>query len=296
MAILVTGASGLIGYQAVLSLAEKGLDVVAAFWKNKSDFKYVSSVQLDLSVAETNKTLCQLEPEAIVHCAAAIPPKWRHGNPEELAWYNNQIDRTVIDYCKNHHDCSLIYISGTSLYGSVKEPVDEDQPIFPNGPYLVQKAESEKQIICLSNHVIVLRVSTPYGIRQNVDTVLTIFVRNALANKPLYYFGSGQRTQDFISVKDIGGAITLAVKLKDVRGIFNIASGSPMSMKRLAELVVSCIPNCKSTVSASGSPDPQENFRANYSIKRAREVLGWSPKLQLKQGIIELAQFIKVMA
>ena len=293
MSILVTGSSGLIGYQAVLSLVQAGFDVIAAYRKNNPAFQQVPAVNLYLTDNAANTVMEHLQPDTIVHCAAMIPPKWSEAGLDELALYNRKIDATVIEYCQNHPDCSLIYISGTSLYGSVQRPVDESAPLFPQCPYLTQKAESEAKIITLTNQAIILRVSAPYGAGQGAQTVISIFVQNALNSKPLYYFGSGQRTQDFTAVEDVGAAIAKAAYLKDVRGVFNIASGAPVSMKNLAELVAATIPTCKSQVMASGASDPQEGYRANFRINKAREVLGWRPKVGLKQGILKLAQFFK---
>ncbi|MFX0197885.1 MAG: NAD-dependent epimerase/dehydratase family protein, partial [Candidatus Hodarchaeota archaeon] len=115
-------------------------------------------------------------------------------------------------------------------------------------------------------------------------TVLNIFIERAIQGLPLLYHGSGTRQQDFTYVHDIAVAICLAVE-KSKSGVFNISGGRPVSMKKLAELVVSLVNGCQSLIKPSGREDPQEGSTALFSIEKAKRELGWSPKTSLKLGI-----------
>ncbi|MDD1779010.1 MAG: GDP-mannose 4,6-dehydratase, partial [Candidatus Helarchaeota archaeon] len=138
----------------------------------------------------------------------------------------------------------------------------------------------------------ILRISAPYGPGQRAKTVVRIFLENALRNQSLLFHGSGSRTQDFIYIDDVAAAFWAALRA-DANGIFNVACGEPISMKDLVVLIVSLIPGCASEIKPSGVEDPQENFRANYDISRAKEYLSWEPKVSLKEGIATYIKFLK---
>jgi UDP-glucose 4-epimerase len=107
------------------------------------------------------------------------------------------------------------------------------------------------------------------------------------------YYGSGERTQDFTSASDIGNAICCAVSNVDANGVFNIASGKPISMCDLAKLVIRAIAGTKSRAVPSGQPDPQEDYRAAFDISKAQRLLGWRPIVSLEEGIRQWAQCLK---
>ena len=140
----------------------------------------------------------------------------------------------------------------------------------------------------LASHA-VMRICAPYGPRQKTRTVLRIFIECAQNGSPLMYHGSGLREQDFVQVEDVAAAILSAIRHPAANGIFNIAGGSPISMKDLAHLVARTVGNPLAKVCASGCPDHQENYRARFSLKRAEELLGWKPTIKLEQGIREWA-------
>ena len=73
-------------------------------------------------------------------------------------------------------------------------------------------------------------------------------------------------------------------------GVYNVATGEPITMKRLAELTVACVPGCESFVGASGQPDPQEGTKANYSIEKIQKELSWTPQVTLAEGISACAR------
>ena len=76
-------------------------------------------------------------------------------------------------------------------------------------------------------------------------------------------------------------------------GIYNIASGNPVSMKNLAELILSKVPGSDSKISSSGIPDPQENHKALFDTTKAKKELGWQPSISLSDGIDEWIKYLK---
>ena len=172
--------------------------------------------------------------------------------------------------------------------------IHEDSPTGSTDAYIKEKLWAETKIKKLSIPYVILRISAPYGPRQRSQTVLKTFIERALRNEDLYYYGTGSRTQDFTHIKDVANAVSEIVDRQNLKGVFNIASGNSISMKNLATLVLNTIPTASNVkVLASGLKDNQEYFRPMFDITKARELLGWTPKTQINQGIYEWYCYIK---
>jgi nucleoside-diphosphate-sugar epimerase len=210
-----------------------------------------------------------------------------------VAESNSQIDYNVFKFC-TETGTGLIYASGTSVYGLGDGRIKrESGDIDPVGPYVEQNAESERVGLELfpvrGLQFAALRICAPHNPGQNARTVLNIFIERALNGMPLLYHGTGSRQQDYSYISDIETAVSL-VAVKRKSGIFNIAGGMPITMKRLAELVIRSVPNCKSEVKPSGREDPQEGSVALFSIERARDELGWATQVNLEEGLRRCVQ------
>jgi len=97
-------------------------------------------------------------------------------------------------------------------------------------------------------------------------------------------FGTGSRTQDFVYVDDVVQAMWEAYQQRAC-GIYNIASGQPVSMRELAKIVCDLVPDTKSKIIFSEKPDPQESYRGVFSIEKAKSDFGYLPKTNLRDGL-----------
>ena len=283
--VLVTGAAGLIGSSAVDALLQAGHQVISLDRELPATRIGARNVIADLLDDDSGTVLRSLEIDTVVHCAALTPASFYGDDASRVANLNAVIDQRMVSFCRDA-DLRLFYLSGTSLYGTEGHPWYEQSPLCPPGPYAGQKAAGER--LCSGNsRFVIFRISSPYGPRQQKASVLSTFIRRAMRGEDLLYRGSGSRTQDFVSVKDVGQAMRMALENEDVRGVFNIASGQPISMKGLALLVLEMVGATGSTVRSSGEPDTQEGYRAVICIEKAKRILDWSPSLSLAEGIRE---------
>ncbi len=296
--VWVTGASGFVGGAVVIALAERlGWDArrVVPVVRHAASWAGDGLVPLvwDPRSEPGAEVLRERTPTIVLHLAAERPASFAAEEVERVAEHNLAIDRAVFALAARV-SARVVYASGCSVYpGRSVERVDEQAPCEPLGPYPAEKLHAEALGLeheAAGRFVFTsLRVSAPYGPRQKARTVLQQFVRRALRGEDLTFHGSGAREQDFVHVRDVAEAFVLAAfaEAPDARGIFHVASGQPITMRALAELVVAQVPGTTSRVRASGEPDPQETFRARYSIERAREVLGFAPTTKLADGLRE---------
>jgi UDP-glucose 4-epimerase len=292
MKILITGANGFIGKVASALLVHRGHTILPIIHPEDQDTSFTSDCQdvlvADLTQARGIDAAAGFSPQVVVHLAAERPESFRGEEVDRVSETNERIDRNVIRFCQESR-VSLVYASGTSVYGLKHDrPMVESDPIDPVGPYVRQKVETEELAQqTLFKHGVSftsLRICAPYGPGQEARTVMNLFIEKAIEDAPLLYHGSGERRQDFTYVDDVAEAISLAAE-GGPGGIFNIATGRPVTMKQLAELVVDSVEGCTSVVQPSGEEDPQEQETALFSIEKARKDLGWEPKTSLKAGL-----------
>lgn len=288
MKVLVTGSAGLIGGDAVRALASAGLDVIPVTGRTGSrEGATAATISIDLRSRTAIASLVAQTPDLIVHAAGVLPVTFE-GDQAASAGSDNRAMDDVILAATASIGCQLIYLSSTSLYGCVQTICTEDSPVNPRGPYGEEKYRSEGRILALNARHVILRASAPYGSRQRTSTVLQKFVLRALRGEDLFYHGTGSREQDFTAVEDISAAI-LATATATGSGIFNIASGKPISMKELAQLVIRTVGPRGSRALPSGADDREEHCRAQIAIDRAERELQWRPMVDLATGIQRLA-------
>lgn len=283
--IVVTGASGLLGSEVCNVLSEKGYSFTAIAHSKKTTFKNAENIRLDLSNPDFIETLLSLKPRNIIHCASLIPGVGNFSD-EQIFTKNRLIDQHIFEVC-GRSGSRLTYISSTSVYGfPLTKLVSEEDQIGENlSLYSQGKLASEKEIIKRSIDAKILRINAPYSARQSTRTVLRVFIENALNDKDISFYGSGTRHQDFTHANDIANLIVDSLD-NPSSGTFNISANKPISMKDLALLVVDVVSASCSQVKAAGLPDTQEDHLAMYDTSYARKILGWSPTIDLKSGIL----------
>jgi len=220
--------------------------------------------------------------EVVVHCAAHIPTQFEGPAARAAEDANRIMDDRAIELAAAT-GAHLVYFSSASVYGPATGEIDEETPPTPLIGYSREKLASETAIAASGVAATVFRLVSPYGPRQQRPTVLRRFLDAALTGAPLRYFGTGSRTQDFLHVDDAAAAVMLAVK-RGIQGCFVLASGSAISMRDLASLIVE-VTGSTSVIEAAGIPDPEESRLVTYRIDRLWDQLGFRPSVALPDGL-----------
>jgi UDP-glucose 4-epimerase len=280
--IVVTGASGIVGRTVLAALRRRGEDVVPVVHGRTTD---PDAIGLDLAKADSDLTDHVSAPEAVVHLAAAVPHAAHHGDTEAAADTTRRIDETVHRAC-GRWGCPTIYASTCGLYDRRDPRIkDEAAPVVATSPYFRAKLDGERLMSDLPG-ACVMRISAPVGPGLRRGVVLAKFIERARAGEPIEIWGSGCREQDFIAAEDVAAFVTVALS-SHAQGVFNIASGSPVTMRALAEAVVDAIG--RGSVQSSDAEDPLDGETARYSIDRAAQALGWHPRIPLRAAIETIA-------
>ncbi len=229
-------------------------------------------------------------PDAVVHLAAEIPPAFEGKAAERSAERNRAIDRNVFDFAVSQ-GAAVVFASSGSVYGEGRGQVfTETDAVSPRGPYAAGKADSERRGVALTKGAglpfAALRISAPYGPGQRTRTVVRHFLERAMAGERIEYHGSGSRMQDFVYVTDVADAVVRCLEAA-ADGVFNVASGRPVTMRELAEVVAAVVGDevgREVDIGPSGQPDPQEGLTADYAVDAIRST-GWEPRTTLREGL-----------
>lgn len=184
----------------------------------------------------------------------------------------------------------VVYSASSSAYGDQKTmPLVETMPAIPLSPYGLQKYIGEQYCALFSTvydlETVSLRYFNVYGKNQDPEgpyaLVMGKFLKQKADGEPLTITGTGEQTRDFTSVKDVVRANILASESENIgKGeVINIGAGNNCSINKLAEL----IGGEKQYIEARLEP-----MHTLADIKKAKELLGWEPKVVLEEGIQEL--------
>lgn len=190
------------------------------------------------------------------------------------------------------------------ICGSEVEPLltDENSPLNPSSVYAFSKLAQEKLGLMIGNtfgiNTTVLRFFLVYGTRQALSNpytgVCSIFSTRAFYGKPPIIFEDGNQTRDFINVSDICQALILAMEKNAANGeIFNVGTGTPITIKDVAEIIINKInPKLKPLYSHQFRVGDIRHCVAD--ISKIKNKLDFSPRITFKEGIDELIEWIKV--
>ena len=206
---------------------------------------------------------------------------------DPMSYYNSNVTGTVnvMEAAKNSKT-KIVYAASSSCYGIAEEyPTPETARVKPEYPYALTKRRGEEIVLHWSKVYKIKAVSTRffnvYGTRSRTSgtygAVFGVFLAQKLANKPLTIVGDGEQTRDFSYVTDVCKGMMLAAESKYENEIFNIGSGEPQSINRLAELIGG------EKIYIPERPGEPKITHAN--IEKARRLLKYNPEISFEEGV-----------
>ena len=290
--ILVTGASGLLGSRVVPLLARSLPEARIIAATRNTDYvshdRNVEAICGDLR----NKDFWAKLPTTItsvIHLAAFIPWRAEQKNDERVLRENLIPIEMLVEYSHAWHGLrQVIYSSSVSVYGPASEWLDESSTIGPTSLYGKAKQQGEDLLSSMPVPVATLRFTSLYARGQYEGTVLPIMVKRAQQRQDLLIFGDGTRTQDFLHCEDAADAVLLAHR-SEADGVYNIGTGSPVTMTELAQTISRVFSEGESKIvyqpeRADGDPG------IKLDVSKAKRELNYEPQISLESGLRKLKQ------
>jgi UDP-glucose 4-epimerase len=230
--------------------------------------------------------------DAVIHLVSTTLPKSSNDDPVFDVQSNLVSTLNLLDAMVRRRIGRLVFISsGGTVYGASRgEPVAETHPTEPQVSYGIVKLAIEKYILMYQRlhglRGIVLRVSNPYGERQRTETAqgaVSVFLRRALRGETIDIWGDGSVARDYIHVADVAEAFALALAYDGTESVFNIGSGSAVSLNALLERIERQLgqPVSRRHTQARAFDVPVSVLDNTLALRE----LGWSPKVGLEEGL-----------
>jgi UDP-glucuronate 4-epimerase len=314
MNILVTGASGFLGYHLVSRLLTKGYSVTGTIRRagmasadSRRRMKKLENIaargQGSLTIARSEEfealynTFQKNRPEICVHLAGKSWVRESVGYPELYEEANYRYTASLLEALYQNGCRRVILASSVNVYGKdAPLPYSEDHlggP--PSSPYGASKLACEM----LANmyhalhklQTINLRLFSVYGPDLRPDQAPHLIASAILKKQPFNVFGDGSSMRDYIEVEDALDAIESAIASKESYPALNIGSGFGTTLLELIHTIEKALG--KKAELVYKPPVPGELQVAVPDISLAMEKLKWEPKVDLETGIARMAAWFK---
>ena len=306
MHILVTGGAGFIGSHLSYYLSGRGYTVTVL-----DDFSRSSTLGVKLledagvkivraSILDKFKVRDLVGKfDVLIHCAAYIDAAESITIPETYSEVNVVGTVTMLKLAVDVGACRFIYLSSAAVYGEPQIiPIPETHPTRPVNPYGASKLAGEIFVESFYRTYrlpyIILRLFNVYGPGQS-DTYAGLIaktIRRALRGEPPIIYGSGEQTRDFVYIKDVVEAIEKAISTENICEVYNIGTGREYKVKDVVNQILELLGK-KDLKPVHYPPRPGDIQRSCADITKARKLLGYEPKYDLKDGLRETLDMIK---
>ncbi len=295
--VLITGIEGFIGSHLARYLIAKGISVYGTVYDlSKTDrLKGLEPLQLYeadiMDFPKISKIVADVNPDHIFHLAAALKNKGTL-TQEIRHTLDLNVNGTVnlLEASKNLGLKSFIFPSTLEVNGNGAVPFTEHQKENPITPYSLSKFFAEKY--CKYYHEVfsvpikIVRFPLLYGSSQEPVMFIPFVMQSILSKQNVMLYSQGLQTRDFLHIHDAVDALWEIANSSAVCGkVINICSGQENNLRRVVEVIESVLGIKANIELIPHNYREQEIMRYVGDNRLAKELLGWSPRYSLEEGM-----------
>lgn len=306
MTIIVTGGAGFIGSNFIFYMLKNhpenrivcldcltyagNLSTLESVMENPN-FRFVKGDITDREAV--NKLFGEEKPDIVVNFAAESHVDRSIDNPGVFLHTNIMGTQTLMEACRKYGIQRYHQVSTDEVYGDL--PLDrpdlfftETTPIHTSSPYSASKASADLLVMAYYRTyklpVTISRCSNNYGPYHFPEKLIPLMIINALADKPLPVYGTGENVRDWLYVEDHCKAIDLIIRKGRVGEVYNIGGHNEMKNIDIVKIIIKAL----------GKPESLITYvkdRAGHDMRYAidptkiHDELGWSPETKFADGI-----------
>jgi len=303
--VLVTGGAGFIGSHLVEELVARGYNVRVLDVLSRGNLDYIQPLIdngkvefIDGDIRYNDVVAKSMKDVDYVFHEAATNINRSQAYPEESFDVNFRGSHVVFKSALDHNVKKVMFASSASVYGQPKTlPISENHELNPITPYCVSKLASEHLLKFFARSglkFVTFRYFNVYGLRQHTDayytSVIILFLKSLLNDKPPLVMGNGEQSMDFVNVKDVVRANIMGMESDVENEILNIGSGKSTTIKNLAYMLTDIMGK---DVKPKFKPRDVIVTERRADIRKAKDLLGFEPEIGLRAGMREVAEDIK---
>ena len=301
---LVTGGAGFIGSHIATALLDADHEVVVidnlSSGKTENVPDGATLEKCDILSHDAAEIIADWRPEAIFHHAAQMDVRRSVANPGFDA-ETNVVGTVRVLEAARQAKCAFFQLASTggAIYGDQEQrPPPEETAPSSDSPYGVSKLCGEHYVDYYGRtselRGVSLRYGNVYGPRQDPHGeagVVAIFAQRMLRGDAPTGVGDGKQTRDYIYVDDVVPAVFAAWQHPHARGAYNVGTGIETDVNRLAEVIKEAC-GFDGEI-AYGDARKGEQRTSCGDITRARNQLGWEPKVSIEGGLPQTVEWFR---
>jgi dTDP-glucose 4,6-dehydratase len=309
--VLVTGAGGFIGGHLTAALVRAGANVRAFLrynsrndrgtldWFGPEISTAVEAILGDLrDVESVNRAVRGTE--LVFHLGAQIAIPYSYVNPRDFFETNVLGSLNVAQAALEHHAEHVIHVSTSEVYGSAQTiPITEDHPLEAQSPYSASKIGADKLMDSFHRSyglpATILRPFNTYGPHQSARAIIPTIISHALTSDSVR-LGSLEPRRDLTFVTDtVAGFVAAASTAVTVGRSIQLGTGEDVSVGEIVELVAEILGKQLEVQREEKRvrPPNSEVERLLSDPQLARELIGWEPKVTLRDGLARTIEWIE---
>ncbi|MCF6292720.1 MAG: dTDP-glucose 4,6-dehydratase [Robiginitomaculum sp.] len=319
MKILVTGGCGFIGSWVVRQALHAGHSVA-----NLDALTYAANQDNLLDIAGNNKyefihgDICdgevvgelftRIQPDAVIHLAAESHVDKSIESASAFIKTNVLGTQALLDAATEYRTCLVgkrydnfrfLHVSTDEVYGDLgpDDPAfTETTPYAPSSPYAASKASSDHLVRAWHRThglpVLITNCSNNYGPNQFPEKLIPLVILRALAGEEIPIYGTGENVRDWLYVGDHADAILKVLDDGQIGETYNIGGEEERTNINLVQCICAALDKLRPRKNGSYAEligfitdRPGHDRRYAMNIDKIREELGWTPTMNLQEGL-----------
>jgi dTDP-glucose 4,6-dehydratase len=308
---LVTGAGGFIGSHLTEALVSMGAQVrVFVRYNSRGDQGLLERLPSDIKdeievfAGDLKDPEALRQPikgcELVFHLGSLIAIPYSYINPMDFVQTNVVGTANLLNACLGNNVEKIVHTSTSEVYGTaIYCPIDEKHPLQAQSPYSATKIAADKlaesYYRAFGLPVAMARPFNTYGPGQSARAVIPTIILQAL-NGDKIRLGSLHPTRDLTYVEDTAsGLIEVAKSPHSIGEVINIGCGQEISIGELAQMILSIIGKEAEMLTEDRRirPEKSEVERLMCDNSKAKGLLGWEPRITLKEGVRRTVDWFK---